>query len=92
MGITSVLFLMFGWIFSVKGLIITALSLSSFFALCLSMCLFFWYFFKNKERFLYVGKYHSVCGFDFIYCKVGKGILNKMGKYENMYLLNIVNK
>ena len=41
MGITSVLFLMFGWIFSVKGLIITALSLSSFFALCLSMCLFF---------------------------------------------------
>ena len=41
MGIISVLFLVFGWIFSVKGLIITALCLSSFFALCLSMCLFF---------------------------------------------------
>ena len=41
MGITSVLFLMFGWIFNIKGLVITALYLSSFFMLCLSMCLFF---------------------------------------------------
>ena len=41
MGIISVLFLVFGWIFSVKGLIITSLCLSSFFALCLSMYLFF---------------------------------------------------
>ena len=41
MGITSVLFLMFGWIFNIKGLVITALCLSSFFMLCLSMCLFF---------------------------------------------------
>ena len=41
MGIISILFLVFGWIFSVKGLVITALYLSSFFMLCLSMCLFF---------------------------------------------------
>lgn len=40
MGIISILFLVFGWIFSVKGLIITALCLSSFFALCLTICLF----------------------------------------------------
>jgi len=40
MGIISILFLVFGWIFSIKGLIITALCLSSFFALCLSICLF----------------------------------------------------
>ena len=40
MGIISLLFLVFGWIFSIKGLVITALCLSSFFALCLSICLF----------------------------------------------------
>lgn len=40
MGIISILFLVFGWIFSIKGLIITALCLSSFFALCLSISLF----------------------------------------------------
>lgn len=40
MGIISILFLVFGWIFSIKGLIITALCLSSFFALCLSVSLF----------------------------------------------------
>lgn len=40
MGIISILFLVFGWIFSIKGLIITALCLSSFFALCLSIGLF----------------------------------------------------
>ena len=40
MGIISILFLVFGWIFSIEGLIITALCLSSFFALYLSVCLF----------------------------------------------------
>lgn len=40
MGIISILFLVFGWIFSIKGLIITALCLSSFFALCLMIGLF----------------------------------------------------
>ena len=40
MGIISILFLVLGWIFSIKGLIITALCLSSFFALCLSISLF----------------------------------------------------
>ena len=40
MGIISLLFLVFGWIFSIKGLVITALCLSSFFALCLSISLF----------------------------------------------------
>ena len=37
MGITSVLFLMFGWIFSVKGLIITSLCLSAVFSLFLAI-------------------------------------------------------
>ena len=37
MGITSVLFLMFGWIFSVKGLIITSLCLSAVFSLFLTI-------------------------------------------------------
>lgn len=40
MGIISILFLVFGWIFSIKGLIITALCLSAFFALCLTIGLF----------------------------------------------------
>ena len=40
MGIISILFLVFGWIFSIKGLIITALCLSAFFALCLTISLF----------------------------------------------------
>lgn len=40
MGIISILFLVFGWIFSIKGLVITALCLSSFFALCLTIALF----------------------------------------------------
>lgn len=40
MGIISILFLVFGWIFSIKDLVITALCLSSFFALCLSISLF----------------------------------------------------
>ncbi len=40
MGMISILFLVFGWIFSIKGLIITALCLSSFFVLCLTIYLF----------------------------------------------------
>ena len=40
MGIISILFLVFGWIFSIKGLIITALCLSLFFWLCLTISLF----------------------------------------------------
>ena len=40
MGIVSILFLVFGWAFNIKGLVITALCLSSFFALCLSVSLF----------------------------------------------------
>ena len=40
MGIISILFLVFGWIFSIKGLIVTALCLSSFFALCLTIGVF----------------------------------------------------
>ena len=40
MGIISILFLIFGWIFSVKGLVITSLCLSAFFALCLTIGLF----------------------------------------------------
>jgi hypothetical protein len=40
MGIISILFLVFGWIFSIKGLIITSLCISSFFALCLTINLF----------------------------------------------------
>lgn len=39
MGIVSILFLVFGWVFNIKGLVITALCLSSFFALCLSVAL-----------------------------------------------------
>ena len=77
MGIISILFLVFGWIFSVKGLIITSLCLSTVFSLFLTIGVFFEKSIKNKERFLYVGKYHSVCGFNFIYRKVGKGILNE---------------
>ena len=37
MGIISVLFLVFGWIFSVKGLIITSLCLSAVFSLFLAI-------------------------------------------------------
>ena len=40
MGIISILFLVFGWIFSIKGLIITSLCMSSFFILCLTIGLF----------------------------------------------------
>lgn len=40
MGIISILFLVFGWIFSIKGLVITSLCLSAFFALCLTIGLF----------------------------------------------------
>ena len=40
MGIVSILFLVFGWIFSVKGLVITSLCISAFFALCLTISLF----------------------------------------------------
>ena len=36
MGIISILFLVFGWIFSVKGLIITSLCLSTVFSLFLT--------------------------------------------------------
>lgn len=76
MGIISFLFLVFGWIFSIKGLIITALCLSSFFALCLSICLFSDSS-KNKERCLYVGRYYPICSFNFIHCEVGKRILDE---------------
>lgn len=41
MGIISVLFLVFGWIFSVKGLIITSLCLSTVFSLFLTIGVFF---------------------------------------------------
>ena len=37
MGIISILFLVFGWIFSVKGLIITSLCLSTVFSLFLTI-------------------------------------------------------
>ena len=36
MGIISILFLVFGWIFNVKGLVIVSLCISAFFALCLT--------------------------------------------------------
>lgn len=40
MGIISILFLVFGWIFSVKGLVITSLVISAFFILVLTLGLF----------------------------------------------------
>ena len=40
MGMISILFLVFGWVFSVKGLIITSLCTSAFFALLLTIGLF----------------------------------------------------
>ena len=49
MGITSVLFLAFGWIFSVKGLIITALCLSTIFSLFLTIGIFFEK--SNEDKF-----------------------------------------
>ena len=49
MGITSVLFLMFGWIFSVKGLIITSLCLSAVFSLFLTISVFFEK--SNEDKF-----------------------------------------
>lgn len=49
MGITSVLFLMFGWIFSVKGLIITSLCLSAVFSLFLTIGVFFEK--SNEDKF-----------------------------------------
>ena len=41
MGIISILFLVFGWIFSVKGLIIASLCLSAVFSLFLTIGVFF---------------------------------------------------
>ena len=49
MGITSVLFLMFGWIFSVKGLIITSLCLSAVFSLFLAIGVVFEE--SNEDKF-----------------------------------------
>lgn len=40
MGITSILFLIFGWCFAVKGLIIASLVISAFFILVLTLGLF----------------------------------------------------
>ena len=49
MGIISVLFLVFGWIFSVKGLIIASLCLSAVFSLFLTIGVFFEK--SNKDKF-----------------------------------------
>ena len=49
MGITSILFLVFGWIFSVKGLIITSLCLSTVFSLFLTIGIFFEK--SNEDKF-----------------------------------------
>lgn len=49
MGIISVLFLVFGWIFSVKGLIITSLCLSTVFSLFLAIGVFFEK--SNEDKF-----------------------------------------
>ena len=49
MGIISILFLVFGWIFSVKGLIITSLCLSAVFSLFLTMDVFFEK--SNEDKF-----------------------------------------
>ena len=40
MGIISVLFLIFGWCFAVKGLVITSSVISTYFILCLTISLF----------------------------------------------------
>ena len=40
MGIISILFLVFGWCFAVKSLVITSLVISAFFILCLTIGLF----------------------------------------------------
>ena len=40
MGIISILFLVFGWIFAIKGLVITSLIISAVFAFCLTIALF----------------------------------------------------
>lgn len=49
MGIISILFLVFGWIFSIKGLIITALCLSAVFSLSLPIGVFFEK--SNEDKF-----------------------------------------
>lgn len=49
MGIISILFLVFGWIFSVKGLIITSLCLSAVFSLFLTIGIFFEK--SNEDKF-----------------------------------------
>lgn len=49
MGIISILFLVFGWIFSVKGLIITSLCLSTIFSLFLTIGVFFEK--SNEDKF-----------------------------------------
>ena len=49
MGIISILFLVFGWIFSVKGLIITSLCLSAVFSLSLPIGVFFEK--SNEDKF-----------------------------------------
>lgn len=40
MGIISILFLIFGWCFAIKGLVITSLVISAFFILVLTVGLF----------------------------------------------------
>jgi hypothetical protein len=40
MGIVSILFLIFGWCFAVKGLVITSLVISALFILILTICSF----------------------------------------------------
>ena len=49
MGIISILFLVFGWIFSVKGLIITSLCLSAVFSLFLAIGVVFEE--SNEDKF-----------------------------------------
>lgn len=49
MGIISILLLVFGWIFSVKGLIITSLCLSTVFSLFFTIGVFFEK--SNEDKF-----------------------------------------
>lgn len=49
MGIISVLFLIFGWCFAVKGLVITSLVISALFATILTLCTFMSIFKTNEE-------------------------------------------
>ena len=51
MGIISVLFLIFGWCFAIKGLVITSLVLSSLFATILTLCTFIASLKTNKKYY-----------------------------------------